>query len=216
MVPLLRFFTLAAALCNLVACDEVFRLNGPDGSPIDAPPPPVTRWAQVAAGTSSSCGVRLDHTLWCWGRNEMGQLGLGAKDPVGRREPAQVGLDQDWESVSISYLTACAVKTDHTLWCWGDNSDGEIGNNTQHMDPAAPTLIAGAWSSVAVGNNHACGIHVDGSLWCWGSGGDGRLGQGNEDAQLGPTQVPGEWKSVSVSLGSTCAIATSPHTSADP
>jgi alpha-tubulin suppressor-like RCC1 family protein len=193
------------AVSAFAGCDEVFGLHGvTDAGP---PPPPVSRWAQIAAGTTSSCGIRLDHTLWCWGRNDVGQLGLGAPDPVGHREPTQVGTDANWTSVSVTVSTACAIKQDQTLWCWGDNSGGEVGNGMSGMQVGAPVPIAGTWKMVAVGEDHACGIQADDSLWCWGDGSDGRLGFGDTTAALTPKQLVGStWKTVSTALHSTCGI----------
>ena len=84
----------------------------------------------VSAGFYHTCAVKTDHTLWCWGDNSGSRLGDGttAASPV----PVQVsGQATDWAAVSASDAHTCAVKTDHTLWCWGDNRDGELGDGTR-------------------------------------------------------------------------------------
>ncbi|HEY4059827.1 MAG TPA: hypothetical protein VGM39_24600 [Kofleriaceae bacterium] len=199
------------AVFSVGGCDRVFDVQGhPDGHPADAPIS-VARWANITAGLNNSCGIRLDRTLWCWGRNEHGQLGNGGLDGTGQREPVQVGEDVDWDSVSITSQTACAIKEDQSLWCWGDNDVGQVGNNTVAADPsmsvATPVRIDGTWKQVSSGENHTCAIQSDDTLWCWGGDDRGQLGVGTRDSHPAPTQLAGTWKSVSVGQAHTCAIA---------
>jgi hypothetical protein len=75
--------------------------------------------------------VRTDGTLWCWGKNTRGQLGIGTRDST--LVPAQVGTATDWDSVVANDSHTCALRgtrPDTTLWCWGDNSEGQLGNGT--------------------------------------------------------------------------------------
>ena len=86
----------------------------------------------VSAGFYHTCAVKTDHTLWCWGDNSGSRLGDGstAASPVPVRVQVS-GQATDWAAVSASDAHTCAVKTDHTLWCWGDNRDGELGDGTR-------------------------------------------------------------------------------------
>lgn len=83
--------------------------------------------------------------------------------------------------VSVGSDHTCARKTDGTLWCWGKNTDGQlgIGNTTASTVPVQVTGLAGNVTSVSVGNGHTCARKTDGTLWCWGSNFDGELGIGN-------------------------------------
>jgi len=95
----------------------------------------------VLAGGNHNCAVKTDHTLWCWGNNFSGQLGDGTttNNPV----PVQVsGHTTDWATVSPGQGYTCAVKTDHTLWCWGWNPDGQLGNGSTAGSPV-PVHVSG-------------------------------------------------------------------------
>src|SRR4051812_38673056 len=80
-------------------------------------------WAQVSAGLDFTCGIKTDRTLWCWGNNRSGQLGVG--DAVDRSVPAKVATG-NWASVSAGNRSTCALKTDGTRYCWGANYTGEL------------------------------------------------------------------------------------------
>ena len=81
-----------------------------------------TDWVRVTAGWTHTCGVRTDRSLWCWGNNGNGQLGLG--DATERLVPTRVGAGTDWARVSSGTAHTCATRTDRSLWCWGGNWDG--------------------------------------------------------------------------------------------
>ena len=86
-----------------------------------------TDWAQVSTDFSHghACATRSDNTLWCWGLNEYGQLGLG--DTVQRSVPTQVGIGTTWSQVSTGHYYTCALRNVHSLFCWGYNSTGQLG-----------------------------------------------------------------------------------------
>lgn len=158
-------------------------------------------WASVSAGILAdfyghTCGIQLDGTLWCWGSNDFGEVGVG--DTVDRFKPAQVGTDDDWAVVSANGFGTCAVKTGGTMWCWG-------------RDVAEAPLQIGAattWTTVSVGASFQCGLQSDSSLWCWGVNSYGQLGQGDTVDRADPTKVVGSWRFVAALTTSTCAIKT--------
>ena len=162
----------------------------------------------IAAGVTHGCGTGADGTLWCWGSNQYGELGLG-EDISGRDTPQQVGEDTDWESVSAGGWQSCGVRDDGTLWCWGRNWDGQLGVGDE-SDRDTPTQVGEDtdWESVSSGITHACGVREDSTLWCWGRGNDGRLGLGDESDRDTPQQVgdDADWKSVSSGEGHTCGV----------
>ena len=82
-------------------------------------------WRNVSGGFSHTCGVRTDQSLWCWGFNFHGQLGLG--DRSHRRMPTRVGTDANWALVTPGGDHTCGVRTNRSLWCWGRNADGQLG-----------------------------------------------------------------------------------------
>ena len=85
----------------------------------------ATNWKSVAAGWYHSLGVRSDGTLWAWGLNERGQLGLG--DNATRNIPTQVGTATNWKAVSTGQYHSLGLSSDGTLWAWGYNLDGQLG-----------------------------------------------------------------------------------------
>ena len=94
-------------------------------------------WYGLSAGHKQTCATRPDHTLWCWGLNNAGQVGVG--DTTDRTVPTQVGTGADWAAISAGgSLHTCALRSDHTLWCWGYNANGQLGlgDLTDRLVPA--------------------------------------------------------------------------------
>jgi alpha-tubulin suppressor-like RCC1 family protein len=98
-------------------------------------------WVALDGGSDHSCGLRANGTLWCWGYNTSGQLGIGdARElwPV----PLRVGADRDWAMFATGGNHTCGIRTDRSLWCWGDNYFGQLGDGTR-VDKFEPTLVEG-------------------------------------------------------------------------
>jgi alpha-tubulin suppressor-like RCC1 family protein len=154
---------------------------------------------QVALGDEHNCARNSDGTLWCWGRNDNGQLGIGSTIPTGNclgaSTPAQVAaLGGDVVDVSAGGNHTCARKSDGTLWCWGENDHGELGDGTTNGETCpsgsscrtSPVQVAALGANVvevATGYNHTCARKSDGTLWCWGSNANGQLGDGTITGQ---------------------------------
>lgn len=101
-------------------------------------------WSVLDASWLSSCGVRTDGTLWCWG-------GLG---PEIEQTPTQVGVDDDWVHVAVGITEACAIKADRSLWCWGYNQQGQVGDGTTETRLLPVEVGRGqSWFTVDVGWN---------------------------------------------------------------
>jgi alpha-tubulin suppressor-like RCC1 family protein len=169
----------------------------------------ILTWRSVATGSGHVCANRTDDTLWCWGKNTSGQLGLGhTTSPV--LTPTQVGAAV-WASVSTEGGTTCATRTDNTLWCWGYNGLGGVGDGTFAGPRLSPVQVAGTdWSTVSAGVFFACGTSTGGALWCWGFNGAGQLGLGHLTHQAAPVQVGtgATWNGVATSVNNTIATRT--------
>jgi alpha-tubulin suppressor-like RCC1 family protein len=117
----------------------------------------------------TTCAIKLDGSLWCWG------VRLGDGTTSSSVVPVRVGVDNDWQSVSVGN-EVCAIKTSGTLWCWGNRDALGDGTPVRFVDPTvdtsttAPTQIGHDtdWSTAAIGGA-SCAIKLDGSLWCWGT-----------------------------------------------
>lgn len=174
-------------------------------------------WTSVDGDFGHTCAIRAGGSLYCWGENQAGALGRGntsdSATPV--LIDGQAHNITDWAKVSVDGDIAggadgrtCAIRSNGDAYCWGDNSDGELGDGTT-TQRNWPTKIEGAhWSDISVSDNHACGIRC-GKLYCWGNGANGRLGNGSTTSTLTPIEVSGgysDWTQVSADSGSTCAL----------
>ena len=163
------------------------------------------KWKSVSL-VMHTCGIKEDNTLWCWGDNTYGQLGNGTL--AHSSYPIKVGEDT-YKSVSIGagYPYTCAIKSDDTLWCWGDNSNGELGDGTTEGKSVPVKISNDKWNLVSANNKFACGIKEDNSLWCWGNNELSRLGDGTKNRRLKPVKIgKGRWKSVSTGSFHSCGI----------
>ena len=175
----------------------------------------ATDWAAVSAGFQHTCAVKTDHSLWCWGWNDAGQLGDGTTTVQPNPVPVQVsGHATDWAAVSAGYQHTCAVKTDHSLWCWGGDDYGQLGDGTT-TSSLVPVQVSGHatdWAAVSAGSLYStCAVKTDHSLWCWGWNSFGELGDGTTTSSLVPVQVSGQatdWAAVTVGQYHTCAAKT--------
>lgn len=136
-------------------------------------------------------------SLWAWGANGRGQLGLG--DTATRTHPVRVGTSS-WAVVSAGQDHTLAVASDGSLWAWGANGLGQLGLGDT-TDRRTPTRV-GTWTdwvAVAAGEDFSLGIRSDGSLWAWGANGWGQLGVGDTDDRWRPTRVgtSNDWVAVS-------------------
>jgi alpha-tubulin suppressor-like RCC1 family protein len=138
-----------------------------------------TNWKQVDGGGFYVSAVKTDGTLWVWGGNPAFCLGIGPGTGDKSTPVTTFAGGNNWKQVSCGGFHTAAVKTDGTLWAWGYNPDGELGNASTTPDRStAVTTFAGGtdWKQVNCGRIHTTAVKTDGTLWTWGHGGDGRLG----------------------------------------
>jgi alpha-tubulin suppressor-like RCC1 family protein len=147
--------------------------------------------------------LRSDGTLWSWGFNGNGQLGIG--DNTAFDFPVQVGTATDWSDIVCGSFHVLALKTDGTLWAWGLNNNGQLGisNNTSQNSPVQVGNET-TWSKIEAGLGHSAAIKTDGSLWMWGNNFFGQLGDGTTMDANAPVQIgtDNNWKTISA--GSHC------------
>ena len=169
-----------------------------------------TNWQQVTTSiVASTAAIKTDGTLWTWGRNNYGQL--GSNDTSSKSSPIQtVAGGNNWKQVAGGRRYFAAVKTNNTLWLWGGNNYGQLGDNSTN-DRSSPvqTVAAGTnWKQVACGDNTTVAIKTNGTMWVWGSGLNGALA--NNDPGSSKVSSPiqtvaggSNWKSVAGGPAST-------------
>ena len=138
----------------------------------------LTTWSLASAGGYHAAAIKTDGTLWTWGRPSDGSLGISQVTNAHRSSPVQVGILTAWSVISAGAADHNqAIKTDGTLWAWGLNTSGKLGDNTVISRSSPVQIGAGTtWSKISAGYNHNVAIKTDGTLWTWGNGGNGRLG----------------------------------------
>ena len=168
-----------------------------------------TNWKQVSGGDSFTAATKTDGTLWTWGRNTFVQL--GDNTATDRYTPVTTFLGgTNWKQVACGNDHTAAIKTDGTLWTWGNNAYGRLGDNTTTNRNTPVTTFAGGtnWKQVDGGFSHTAAIKTDGTLWTWGNNSTGRLGDNTTTQRLTPvTAFAGgtNWKQVSCG-GHTLAV----------
>lgn len=144
------------------------------------------RFIELDLGGFHSCGLTGEGAAYCWGSNQLGQLGTGVADTVAHPTPARVTAPLAFTSLGIGALHSCAVATTGAAYCWGKNEFGQLGTATAAnqciwgtgtiLCSATPTAVAGdrAFKLVSASNardgGHTCGIALDASAFCWGPG----------------------------------------------
>jgi alpha-tubulin suppressor-like RCC1 family protein len=144
-----------------------------------------TNWRQVSCGTNNTAAIKTDGTLWVWGRNNQAQMGNGSQDGTNRLTPVTTFAGgTNWKQVScnsgVNGTFIASVKTDGTLWLWGNNSYGQLGDRSTFTKPSPVTTFLGGtnWKQVSCGYRHVAAIKTDGTLWNWGSNDFVQLGTG--------------------------------------
>jgi alpha-tubulin suppressor-like RCC1 family protein len=170
----------------------------------------LTNWSKISGGDAHIAAIKTGGTLWTWGSNTNGGLGLG--DTTSRSSPVQVGALTTWKQVSVSFYNHLyAVKTDGTLWSCGNNSFGQLGlGDTLSRSSPVQVGTLTTWSTVAACGYHGIMVKTDGTLWTCGYNFQGRLGLGDTLSRSSPVQVGllTNWKSATASLSSSTTLKT--------
>jgi alpha-tubulin suppressor-like RCC1 family protein len=173
----------------------------------------VTTWKQVSAGSRYvAAGIKTDGTLWTWGSGSLGGMGDGTS--TSRSSPGTTaGGGTNWKQVAVGDNSVAAVKTDGTLWTWGQNTSGNLGTGDT-TDRSSPGTTAGGgtnWKQVAAFVNVTAAIKSDGTLWTCGYNAGKALGVGDTTNRSSFVTTSGggtTWKQVAISTYHGAAVKT--------
>ena len=170
-----------------------------------------TQWLRVSAGFQHTVALKTDGTLWSWGRNIFGVLGIGISGD--KKVPTQESTGSIWVDIKASNNYTVALKTDGTLWSWGNNLYGQLGDGTvAHKNTAVQENSHSThWVSIDSGGSHTVALKDDGSLWAWGKNYSGQLGDGTTTSKRIPTREESNatnWSSIAAGANHTVAIKT--------
>lgn len=187
-------------------------LAGSKTLPTQVAMPPGRKFLSIAAGTRHSCAIDDLGDAWCWGDGDFGKLGSGTSSESDRHTPVSVSMPTSigFASVRAGDNHTCAVSKSGSIYCWGLDSSGQLGDGPGLDSVSMPVLAqveAGTVDDLVVGGNNTCVVTRGGELECWGDNNDGELGQGHFGYSLEPVSAGG-MKAVSVNAGNyhTCAI----------
>lgn len=151
----------------------------------------------VSVGWNDYAAIQSDGSLWTWGNNVCGELGNGAVSNKSSDTPTKIMDNVIAVSVGSGAFDA-AIQADHSLWTWGNNSDGQLGNGgsgnavyegTSDPIQTVPVKVLDDVIAVSAGSAHTAAIKTDGSLWTWGSNAYGQLGNGTTEDSAVPVKV---------------------------
>lgn len=153
----------------------------------------LSNWSQIGGGGGAINALKTDGTLWGWGRNEFGGS-IGDNTIINKSSPVQIGTMTNWSKISSgggAFFQMQAIKTDGTLWSWGNNAlYGAVGDNTT-INRSSPVQIGTLtnWSKVYAGSGVSLAIKTDGTLWAWGENAKGQCGDGTTIRRSSPVQI---------------------------
>lgn len=166
-------------------------------------------WKEVANGYLNAFAIKIDGTLWAWGNNGSGIIGIGSTIPNTLYVPTQIGTSNTWKHISNYQGHVTAIRNDNTLWAWGVNNNGQLGNGTTTIS-MSPIQIGNEsnWLQTEAGYHHTVAIKIDGTLWNWGHYSYVGLGYGTTANSNIPIQVGTaiNWKQCSAGNGLTTVI----------
>jgi alpha-tubulin suppressor-like RCC1 family protein len=164
--------------------------SGMDSSDVPVEVGGLAGTIDVATGNEHTCAVKEDGSVWCWGSNGNGRLGVGDTELISTHEPMQVVGITDALEVVTGGAHACARLRDGAVWCWGSDRFGQLGlglGPNDHYEPSQSGIANVA--QLASGENHTCALHEDGTVKCWGANGSGQLGDGKLSGSTSPSPV---------------------------
>lgn len=213
MLPGVAVLLLASAACESPSAPQLFVYA-------DRPvlvPASAAGWRAVSVGGSHTCGIRLDETLYCWGSNGSGQLGVSiSRGKCGRPSaaceggPRAVASSLRFRSVSAGQRHTCAITVARALYCWGENLQFQTATEGEPFVRApAPVMPGLEFLDVGAGTTQTCAVRTNGVVYCWGEGTLGALGRGDTLSSVIPAPIASAERFVQVRSGRlrSCAIA---------
>ncbi|MBW4361941.1 RCC1 domain-containing protein [Flavobacterium taihuense] len=165
-------------------------------------------WEFVSTGSFKCFAIKKDGSLWAWGSNVGGSLGVGVDDPI-VTNVTQVGTSK-WKYISGGERHTLGIQTDGSLWAWGGNNRGELGNGGTELYTNLPVKIGNAsnWISVSASFDFSLALKSDGTIWGWGKNDGGQLGIGNKEDVNKPIQIgkDANWKSLAAGFVSAVGV----------
>jgi alpha-tubulin suppressor-like RCC1 family protein len=164
----------------------------------------------ISAGYYHTCAVLSTGAVKCWGYNGSGQIGDNTK--IQRLTPVAVsGLSSGVTAISAGFYHSCALLSTGAVKCWGDNGNGQIGDDTQiqRLTPVAVSGLSSGVTAISAGYQHTCAVLSTGAVKCWGDNGSGQIGDNTQTSRLTPVAVSGLSSGVTaISAGyqHTCAV----------
>ena len=170
-----------------------------------------TNWSKISFGETHAAAIKTDGTLWVWGSNGNGELGNADATFATKSSPVQtISSGTDWQDIKLGRWFSIALKTNGTLWTWGSNQSGKLGDNSNISTSSPIQTVAGGsnWSFTAGGKHFSAAIKTDGTLWTWGQNNYGPLGDNTSIAKSSPVQtIAGGTNWTSVSAGGYSILA---------
>lgn len=160
--------------------------------------PSSARFTHIASGNEHTCALASNNKVYCWGNSARGQLGNNTT--TARSTPVLVAQGELPTSAHFTVLNTynkhtCALATDNKAYCWGEGSQGRLGNNDT-ADRLVPTRVAqgelptsARFTYITPGNDHTCALASNNKTYCWGNGDNGRLGNNGVEQKLAPSLV---------------------------
>ena len=185
-------------------------------SPCILPPKRMNRpeiaFTKLSAGEEFACGIATDQRLYCWGRDEQGQVGNGA-DGAGATPSLTTVKNERFTAISAGTAHACALNLAGRAYCWGSDSHGQLGDHG-HVNSTTPIPVLDSlttYRAISAGARHTCAITAAGAARCWGDGTSGQLGNGTAASSDVPVLVSGNQNFIEISAGErhTCAVESS-------
>jgi alpha-tubulin suppressor-like RCC1 family protein len=161
-------------------------------SPVPVDLPAGTRIKQIAAGSHMSEVLEANGTVWGAGRDYEGEMGNGTISSAGVDVPTQASIT-GVAAIAAGQYTVYALKNDGTVWAWGFNAHGELGDGSVSDQSLTPVQVVGLSNVVAVAGEEFGGLALrsDGTVWAWGYNANGELGNGTTNESTTPVQVQG-------------------------
>ena len=159
----------------------------------------TTTWSKVSAGIAHSLATMLDGSLWVWGANTLGELGVPATPGGYIITPTMININNQFYKISAGNGYNLAIAYDGSLWAWGSNDYGQLGDGTTTLKTSPVKISDDEWIEISAGWYYSLGIKADKTLWGWGINTYGQLGDNTTQIKLIPTKIGSDsWEKISV------------------